>query len=153
MSHIHFLPWLLSGAVLVLGCETTETKACTAIGCESGFQVNLQTSTWAAGTWKVEAKVGGDTRTCSVAIPLPSSGQATCSGKLVLGTSGSALAPAQQSLTSVHLSDTPTAVTVSVFRDGALQASKDFSPSYTTSQPNGAGCEPTCTQANATLAW
>lgn len=153
MSKTKFMPWLLTGAVLVLGCETTETKACTLIGCESGFRVDLQTSTWAAGTWKVEAKVGGDIRTCSVTLPLPANGQATCTGKLTLGTSGSALAPAQQSLTSVHLSDTPTAVTLTVFRDATSQVSKDFAPAYTTSQPNGAGCEPTCTQASATLSW
>lgn len=153
MSNQKPIHWVVAGALLVLGCETSETKACTLIGCESGFQVNLQTAAWASGTWKVEAKVGAETRTCSVTLPLPSNGQATCSGKLTLGTSGSALAPSQQSLTGVHLSDTPTAVTLTVFRDGTLQASKDFAPTYATSQPNGAGCEPTCTQANATLSW
>ncbi len=144
---------LLAVAALAMGCETIETKACTLIGCESGLTVALQAATWPSGSWRVEAKVGDETRSCTVTIPLPSDGQAVCAGALRLGTSGSALVAAQQSLSSVHLPDTPTAVTLTVLRDGSVLASKTFSPSYTSSEPNGPGCGPTCTQANAALNW
>jgi hypothetical protein len=41
----------------------------------------------------------------------------------------------------------PAQVDVIVRRDGRQVASGSFAPAYTTSQPNGPGCEPTCRQA------
>lgn len=143
----------LIAAVLLPGCEATETKACTLIGCTSGFGVAFQSASWPAGTWKVVAQTPTGERSCTVTLPLPSDGQPQCTGQLQLGTSGSALAPAQHALTGVQLPDTPTSVSLEVLRDGQQVAKKAFAPAYKTSQPNGAGCEPTCTQANEVLSW
>lgn len=144
---------LLATSALVPGCEATETKACTMMGCQSGFGVAFQTASWPTGTWKVIAQTPTGERVCTVALPLPSDGQPQCTGQLQLGTSGSALAPAQHALSGVQLPDTPTSVTLEVLRDGKSVAKKTFAPVYKTTQPNGAGCEPTCTQANEVLTW
>lgn len=140
------------------GCENApfEGKACTEIGCVNGFQVEFQTGSWPAGTYAVDAVTSTGTRSCSVKLPFAGVDPGvTCTGdKVQLGTSGSALPAAQHSLVGVTFFDTPAEVTLTVKRDGATLASQIFKPTYKTSQPNGAGCEPTCTQApSAKLTW
>lgn len=152
LSYLVFLP------LVVASCTSTEEpggggKECTLIGCQSGLAIAFQASNWPAGQWKVVASMAGEERSCTVSLPLPGSGQPQCQGKLLLGTSGSALPPASHSLTGVQLPDTPTQVTVEVLRDGVSQAKKAYQLIYKTTQPNGPGCDPICTQAADTLAW
>ncbi|MSP93490.1 MAG: hypothetical protein EXR79_17145 [Myxococcales bacterium] len=138
------------------GCEAaTDTKGCTEIGCVNGFTVDFQTGTWPAGTYVVYAVTQTTTSTCTVKLPFASIDPGTvCTGdKFQLGTSGSALPAAQHSLVGVSFFDTPAEVTLTVKRDATQLATQKFTPAYKTSTPNGAGCEPTCTQANATLKW
>lgn len=137
------------------GCEVAEGKSCTEVGCQSGFTLAFQNSAWPAGTYTVQAVTAAGPRTCSVVLPFSDISPAvTCSGgAMQLGTSGSALPAAQHSLVGITLPDLPAQVTVTVKRDDKTLASQAFTPAYKTSQPNGAGCEPTCTQAAATLSW
>lgn len=149
----HLAPTLLVMTALLTACEASEGRQCTLIGCASGLGVAFQTAAWPAGTWKVIAQTPSGERSCTVTLPLPSDGQAQCSALLQLGTSGSALPAADHALTGVQLPDTPTSLTLKVLRDGQLVAQKAFAPAYKTSQPNGTGCEPTCTQASELLSW
>lgn len=95
-----------------------------------------------------------EVRTCTVTLPFATvETGATCSPNLRLNTSGSALPPSQHEILGVHLTDAPTSVTVTIKRDDAMLATQTFTPSYVTTQPNGPDCEPTCTQANATMSF
>lgn len=145
----------LAAGLTAFACEAIESegKSCTLIGCESRLSVAFTAATWPAGTYQVLAQTPTGPRTCTVALPLPSNGQAACTGTMTLGTSGSALPTAQHSLVGVQLADQPTQLTLTVTRDGAELAKKTFAPVYTVSQPNGAGCEPVCKQANEQLSW
>ena len=44
-----------------------------------------------------------------------------------------------------------TVVHVTIARDGTALTDRSFRPTYTTSQPNGPGCEPVCRQARDRL--
>jgi hypothetical protein len=145
-------------AALSSGCDRL-VKTCTLIGCSSGFAVNFQYTdgVWRPGRYQVDVTSDGVSGSCEVTLPLapcetPSS---TCTGQRSwsLGESGCALPTSQHSLSGISFSGTtPAKVDVTVSRDGRQLASQSFTPSYTTSQPNGPDCEPTCrTAATATL--
>jgi hypothetical protein len=147
--------WLfpvLTVVLLTSGCESaTASHGCTLVGCVSGLQVDFQTQAWPTGAYRVEVTDTTGLHACSTALPL-SQDPTTCAG-FQLQTSGSALPTTQQSLAGVHLQTTPSPVTIEVLRDGKSLTKQTFQPVYTTASPNGAGCEPTCTQAHLTMTW
>jgi hypothetical protein len=138
---------------LVGGCET-QGKLCTLIGCVSGFQVNFQPGggSWGPGRYQIEVTADGASGACEVTLPLAPCGgpSSTCIGQRswLLGESGCALPSDQHAISGITFSmSAPAQVDVIVRRDGRQVASGSFAPAYTTSQPNGPGCEPTCRQA------
>lgn len=146
--------WIAIATALcsLAGCETS-TRSCSMIGCADGLTVEFQTASWPQGAWQVDVKTPTETRTCTATLPLPPSGASTCSDKLMLMTSGSALAVTEHKLIGVQLPDAPSEVTVTVTRNGTKVAEKTLKPTYKKSQPNGSACEPICTQAGDKLAW
>ncbi len=94
--------------------------------------------------------------TCSGSLPLPdcSTRALSCDreGVVTITESGCALPPNEHALGDLHLSGAPASVTVEIFRDESTIARETFTPTYQTVQPNGPGCEPTCTQAQVDLA-
>lgn len=150
---------LLPIAATLLGaCEegTESEKACTTMGCSSGFTVALHAQEWREGEYQVMITADDRTILCTAKLPLPKTfPQSTCNAAdVMLGTSGSELPFTEQSLYEVRFSNTyPSKVTILVSRDSTKLAEKTFTPEYATSQPNGPGCEPTCTYASASLEW
>lgn len=131
-------------------------KACTDMGCQSGFVVTLQTAEWNEGEYQVMITADDRTILCAAKLPLPKSyPQSTCSASdVTLGTSGSELPFPQQSLSEVRFSSTyPFKVTILLTRDSIKLAERTFTPEYETLQPNGPGCEPTCTFASESMEW
>jgi hypothetical protein len=137
------------------GCGLT-AHACTEIGCADGLDVDFQTAsgTWPAGSYQIDLTADGATITCTTTLPFASAtnpaGSCT-SADVIMGLSGSAQPAAQHAISGLHFNTTPKSVKVTISRDGAMVASGDFTPAYETSMPNGPDCEPTCTNAGATL--
>ena len=153
----HALPtFALPFALALAGCGTVspQPQGCTDIGCENGYHVTFTAaSAWKAGKYTLDVVADGTMTTCTATLPLTSTSTADCTRAGVqLGLSGSALPAAQQSLSDVLIAGTPMSVKITVSRDGAQLVTKDFTPTYTTSQPNGPECEPTCSSATDTLA-
>jgi hypothetical protein len=131
-------------------------RACTEIGCQSGFSVDWESASgWKPGRYVFEIELDGAKTTCEGALPLRACGAGpslTCSpgGAVMIGESGCALPPGQHGFSGFSVSTFPSSVSVTIKRDGKALSTESFRPSYQTSQPNGPGCEPVCKQAHAT---
>ena len=117
----------LTAAIWVVGCQSS--TACTLIGCESGLTVEVQNAP--PGPITVQASVIG----ASGAVYT-----ATCPG--TTGCTNAVFFPAFTP-EQARLTITTTA--------GTRQ--QDVTPSYTTSQPNGPRCGPTCRNATVRIMW
>lgn len=148
---------LIVGAVT--GCSSNGTgssgpQACTEIGCGPAFHVEFKRASWPAGKVDIVVAADGTTTNCSVTLPF-----ASCESGLqcdqanpgfLVELSGCALPAAQHAITGVMWTQTgPKQVTITVSQDGTMLGTQSFQPTYTTSQPNGPGCDPVCNQAQS----
>jgi hypothetical protein len=137
---------------------TATQKACTEMGCENGFKVELNAKdpkkTFGKGAYTVEVLSGGKASKCEISLPLPACEKgpaAKCTGdiKVDLVASGCALPPDAHSFGPVSFPESPAEVEIIVKKDKKKLGEGKFKPTYKTVQPNGPGCEPTCNQAPA----
>jgi hypothetical protein len=144
-------------AVLLAACASEPgSRACTLVGCQTGYVIALQASQWPTGAYRVDIDADGRKIVCNASIPLPKGnpGNVCDAADVTLGLSGSELPVDSQSLSEVRFNGTlPKGVHVAVQRDSTVLADKTFVPAYKTSQPNGPDCEPTCTNDSAVLTW
>jgi hypothetical protein len=155
MRTLSFLFVLVCSPLTVTGCSIA-SQACTEIGCSNGLSLSFTKATtpWEPGMYQVDIDADGKKITCTTKLPLTASDPAPSSctdANVLLGVSGSALPAAQQSLSELQFNTAPAHVTVTVTRDGAVIGTKDLTPTYKKSQPNGPDCEPTCNSASDTL--
>jgi hypothetical protein len=154
----------LLAAVLALGAcsedpsEEEGGMACTTIGCVDGFAVEFTPNAgWPAGDYEFALVLDGDTTTCTGALPLPACGTSalTCtpaSDRIMISESGCALAADAHGFAGFQINPpNPTAVNLTISRDGSVLVEQSWNPEYQTSQPNGPGCAPTCTSARDEL--
>jgi hypothetical protein len=151
-----FIFSLLSTGLLLGACPESEPRACTAIGCVNGLRVEFQKiSGWQPGKYEFKTNIDGAAQSCTVTLPFPSCNLPNpCkSDDVIVEQSGCAL-PSSEHLVS-GISTTKTnfkELAVEVLRDGNSIGKQSFRPTFTTSQPNGVGCEPTCSSApNASM--
>ncbi len=115
-------------ALLALGaCELLVPRACTLIGCAPGLTVTL--SPVPSGAYSVELIVPGDVTPRVLNCPDPSH----CAAGVMVFNNVSA--------------ETVTVVVSS----GANEFRRVVQPTYTTSRPNGPGCDPVCRQGAVTV--
>jgi len=132
--------------------ERTGKNECTAIGCQSGYNLDVSPSSgWAAGAYRFELTIDGRAITCQGTIPLAPCSERSfvCDAEGVrLGESGCALGSTQQGIARVSFDGFPLAISVRVLRDGNALASAELTPVYKAGQPNGPGCDPICCSAS-----
>lgn len=142
-------------AFLVIGCSSPG-HACTEIGCEDGLMVSLTpNSSWPHGEYRFTLEVDDITSTCVGTLPLAGCDAAAiaCEGPAIpIGGSGCALPPAEHAFAGFTLTGAPARMSIEVQLDGQTLASKSWTPTYKTVQPNGSNCEPTCRNASVELA-
>lgn len=140
----------------VMGCSSdgigSSGQGCTEIGCGPSFQVEFARASWPAGKVDIVVVADGTTTNCSVTLPFASCDVAPqcdqASLAFLLELSGCALPANQHAVTGIMWPQNgPKQVTITVSQDGTMLGTQMFSPAYSTSQPNGPGCEPTCNQA------
>jgi hypothetical protein len=146
-------------AELVAACPGAEDlvrtgKAeCTAIGCQSGYSVEVSPSSgWAAGDYRIELDIDDRAVACEGSIPLKACNVPSFScdaAGVSLGESGCALPATEQGLASIRFDGFPLALSMRVLRmpEGEL-ANAELTPVYTLGQPNGPGCDPVCCSAS-----
>ena len=124
---------LLSLVVLCLSA-CGESNVCTEIGCQDGFTLTVvDEANTAFTTFTGTVSVGG-IQTAITCDATKSSGPGyTCANN------------------SVTVSGTPTTTITVNLSAGAKQAQEVLNVTPRSVQPNGPDCEPTCTQASATL--
>lgn len=134
-------------------------KMCTEIGCVNGLRIALEKATpWAAGNYVFAFDVEGTKITCRGALPLKAcdagpSLQCDPGDRVQIGESGCALEAAAQGFADIHFMGgaPPRAVELTIIKDDQPLHTAELSPTYKTTQPNGAGCEPTCNSASETV--
>lgn len=137
------------------GFDRTSKNECTAIGCSSGFSLDVSPSgAWAPGAYRFELAIDGREVVCEGALPLKPCAERSfsCDADGVrLGESGCALEPAAQGIASIALDGFPLALAIRVLKDGEELTSTELTPTYKAGQPNGPGCDPVCCSASGTL--
>lgn len=147
-------PLLISlvGLLAAVGCDKAETAdACTEIGCEDGFALEIQRVGWEEGSYTLQITADGRQTSCSVTIPLPTEGGACDRPGYLFETSGSELDVSEQAITGLFVAGADYAsLTTILSLDGVELASETWTPTFEELQPNGPDCEPTCESADDT---
>ncbi|HEY8377519.1 MAG TPA: hypothetical protein VIK91_13585 [Nannocystis sp.] len=134
-----------------------EGKICTQIGCINGLQVQIAKATpWQPGAYTFVLDLDDTRVTCTGALPLRPCDAAptlTCDipNRVLIGESGCALPPDQHGFSDIHVPAAVERFAVSIIHDGKPLGGIDIKPTYTTSQPNGPGCDPICHSAAASV--
>jgi hypothetical protein len=152
------------GAVLLLAVACTGSspvdppRACTLIGCESGFKVELQpNSAWPAGAYQMTVQADDVRVVCRGSLPLPACASRAVScepaGVVNIGESGCALPAASHGFSQITFESMlrPKRVEVSITRDGAVVGQATLAPVFQTVFPNGPDCPPGCDMAQARI--
>lgn len=150
----------LIGGVVVGACakDTAEPAgpgapgavACTEIGCLDGARITLEKATpWAAGEYTFVFDLDGAAVTCKGSLPLKQCDAGptlSCdvADKVQVGESGCALPPESHGFSDVQIKGAPKSVAVKISNGGQTVHEVELAPKYTTSRPNGEGCEPEC---------
>jgi len=159
--------------VLLAGCGAGQPfgppKACTLIGCEDQFTATLAQADGAlpSGPQTLTVAVDGATATCSFTLPLASgAGFVDCPNGLQLLVRQAENCATTMNAQTATLTCTPVpgqfseeltivgkpaTVHVTQTSNGATLVDAAVTPSYQKSQPNGAGCDPICSQASESL--
>jgi hypothetical protein len=128
-------------------------EACTRIGCLSGLNIELKTTSnrWKPGSYRFDMKLDGHDVQCQGRLPLKScdqhSIQCSESDAVTIAESGCALPPSAQGWGPIHIEGEYKKVDIKIMRDGTVIGHLSESPAYKTSRPNGPRCEPVCRQA------
>jgi hypothetical protein len=135
--------------------ERAGANECTAIGCQSGYSLNVSPSSgWQPGAYRFELTVDGRAVKCTGALPLKACAERSfsCDADGVrLGESGCALEASQQGIAGIAFDGFPLALSMRVLRDGVEVVSAELTPVYRAGQPNGPGCDPICCSASDEL--
>lgn len=152
-----------------LGPVGSGARACGLVGCLDQFTATMQDANGAlpAGAQTLTVTADGMTASCSFTLPLAmGSGQVTCPGGLqVLVRQAETCVSSSNSQTTtltctpvagmfseiVTITGKPTTIHLTQTVNGATALDQTLTPAYTTSQPNGPGCDPVCEQASAVL--
>lgn len=130
-------------------------QICTEIGCENGLKLAVKKATpWLPGNYVFSFDIDGKAVECRGALPLQScdagpSLSCTPDAVVQIGESGCALPAAQHGFSDITVRGEPQAVKLKLLLDDKPLNAADVTPNYVTTQPNGAGCEPTCRNATA----
>lgn len=132
---------LLALPAIAASCDGVGT-ACTEIGCDDGITLTVSpASGLIAGVYSVSVSGTGESTSCSLTVDNAAQvTDTTCD--LIDNTAGSF---------TVVLHSSPETLTITIDRDGTELGKEDITPSYTTVQPNGPECEPTCHQADVSM--
>jgi hypothetical protein len=151
----------LVGLLLAACSSNGQQKSCTLIGCTDEFAVEISQSSGAALGLAADLVIDGRAVSCPA---LSGTDRATCDSTVVASsyelqsctdsTSGSVVTETCVGTGNyalrITITGTPKLVDISLRGTTAPVAEQTFQPQYTSAQPNGAGCDPACSQAFAT---
>jgi hypothetical protein len=171
MRRMRLALWV--GLVLTTSCGSGTpfggAHACGLVGCGDQFTATVQDANGSlpSGAQALTVMADGVTTTCSFTLPLATDGAADCpSGLQVLVLQAQTCVTSSNSQTKtqsctpvagkfaeiVTIAGKPATIHFTQTVNGATALDQTLTPAYTTSQPNGPGCDPVCTQASAMLA-
>jgi hypothetical protein len=126
---------LALGATTCGGEDDESGRPCTLIGCFDYLLIRFEGST--PGEYQITIEADGDIIECTGTVP---------SSGVVLACSGEPH-PEMAGKFETTIAGAPRQVRVTVRRDGVSIADETLTPTYSESQPNGAGCLPICFRA------
>jgi hypothetical protein len=142
--------------------------ACTEIGCVDQLMATLQDASGGlpSGMQAVTVTADGVTTSCSFTLPLAANSAPSCPSPLQIAVqpmmkctnTGTAQYPVQTctpvpgtGTEQITLMGKPATVRLTQTSDGTTWLDQTVTPAYTTTQPNGPDCPPTCSQATVML--
>jgi hypothetical protein len=142
--------------------------ACTLVGCSDQLTATLRDANGGlpSGMQTLSVTADGATTTCSFTLPLAANQSPQCPSPLMVvviqdqtcKTSGTPQYMTQTCTPvagkfseQVSIMGKPTMARFTATVDGAPYLDETVTPTYTTTQPNGPGCDPICSQAGVTL--
>lgn len=133
-----------------------QSTACTEIGCQSGVTVQVpQVRFRSDGNYQYSIQLDKKKPIiCKGSLPLrPCDEKAIhCSGSGVsIMEEGCALPMGEQHFGDIHISKQPKSLRIIVKKDGKMIGDQTWKPSYSTAQPNGTQCKPSCRQATVQM--
>jgi hypothetical protein len=143
------------------GCRTGG-KACTAIGCADQASIAVHRTDWAMLSLAADLDIAGRKVTCAAPLPPQIGGGcdmdvaievrelADCHEVQAGGARGQSCIPNGKFEEVITIRGTPPRVTVTLKAGSVVAGERTFDLSYTSAQPNGPGCDPTCHQAQPT---
>lgn len=128
----------------LVGCEGA--RECTLLGCSDGFflTVTPEGGAFAAGEYTFALTLDGATRTVSCSL---NGAHSQCAGSEITAIERPSGVVFELALPGAKQIE----VTITTPCSSTPLATGSFTPTYVATQPNGAGCEPTCRQASATM--
>jgi len=133
-----------------------QMKACTQMGCMNGVNFTVDPNyDWKNGGYQIEVALGFKKVSCNGILPLRACDQGpsfVCDDPAVqVIESGCALPPPQHGIGGIQINDDPAKIIIRIARNNKTIVTRTVVPQYTTSQPNGPGCEPVCRGASFDL--
>jgi hypothetical protein len=155
-------------ALAACGSGSPGGHACTEIGCVDQFTATLQDASGGlpSGMQTVTVVADGVMTSCSFTLPLAAGSGTSCPSplqiavqpKMMCMSTGTPQYPAEtctpvpgKGSELVTLTGKPAMVHLTQTSGGTTYLDMMLTPTYSTSQPNGPDCPPTCSQASATL--
>ena len=132
-------------------------KACTMIGCMSGFELRLN-GPWAPGKYTFDIVADGKKTNCQASLPFADcDGTVQCDGDGVsIGESGCALPPDVHGFHNIMMTEIPAHVALTVTGENGQQFHYETDVNKTCGFPNGKDCDlqPCCSaSAQADIVW
>ena len=144
----------LVAAAVAIALLPNCTEGCTELGCGPAFTIELDEGVFAGGDYQMVVTSDGVTTSCTVTLPIASCPDGFSCDRpdpgffIELNDCGGTL---ERLEAIVFHTQAPAQIDVEVSKAGTVLGSDSFQPAYTTSQPNGPDCEPTCKQTQAAV--
>ncbi|MEZ4438668.1 MAG: hypothetical protein R3B72_06245 [Polyangiaceae bacterium] len=132
------------GLSLLLAAGGCSDQFCTEIGCGPKFTIDVvgDTTPGAIAPGDYELTIETDEGTATCAVGLTGDTNTSCDGGV--GISAGAVQGEDGTFISIWGESEPSAISVTVRRDGNVVGSLDANLDYVTGHPNGEDCPPTC---------
>jgi hypothetical protein len=142
---------VVSSAIAAPNC--VPFGGCTAIGCGSALEIFFNGANERPGLYEVDVVTDGVAATCTIALPRGCDVLPTCTTSGLPWTLNVYGCSGNERIEGIgYLVLAPASVECVVRRDGVVVGAAKVKPAYSTSNPNGGGCDPECRSAREAIA-
>ena len=155
MKYIFTYGFFLAACLTVPLPSYAQGRACTEMGCTNGLILRVDPAKdWKSGNYVFEFVLDGRRVTCRGELPLKPCEEPSirCDKPgISIMESGCALPKTAHAFGDIQVEGDPRKIMARITHNGKTIVTRTIAPRYTTSQPNGPGCDPVCRSAQYDL--